>query len=338
MSAKAWRAAYTEKPVDWRAPIQEELREVENFLSETIHSDVQTINDVFDHLLSAGGKRLRPALVILSSQTAFDTDTNHERVTAVAAVVELIHMASLMHDDVIDHSDSRRGRVTANAFWGNRISILSGDYILAKAFRLLLKDNDQRIMDTIADTTTKMSEIEVLQSMCEHSIENWKKNYWEIVRNKTAGFMSACCRCGAILSGADSSTEEALAKYGMELGMAFQLTDDILDIAGEQDVVGKPIGSDLREGKFTLPVLIAFDAIPEEEKESIRKALERPENTEDDVRKLCEKIRSLGAVESAREQAKSFIERANDHLKSLPPSDARDALTTLSSNILYRTR
>ncbi|MEN6371136.1 MAG: polyprenyl synthetase family protein [Armatimonadota bacterium] len=338
MSAKEWRAEYTAKPAYWLESVREDISKVESFLSEVVHSKVQTINDVSDHLLSAGGKRLRPALVILSSRTALGTGAKHERVTSVAAAVELIHMASLMHDDVIDHSDSRRGRVTANAFWGNRISILSGDYILAKAFGLLLKDNNQRIMDTIADTTTRMSEIEVLQSICEHSIDKWRKYYWEIVRYKTAGFMSACCRCGAILSGADSSTEESLAEYGMDLGMAFQLTDDILDIAGEQDVTGKPIGSDLREGKFTLPVLLALDSIPEDEKQSVYKTLEKSENTEDDVRVLCEKIRSLGAIESAREQAKSFIESANDHLKTLPSSDARDALISLSSNILYRTR
>lgn len=337
MSAKAWRIDNKDKSADWQASVKEEIHEVEAFLADTICSEVPTIKEVADHLLSAGGKRLRPALVILSSRAAIGPAAN-QRVRAIAAAVELIHMATLMHDDVIDHSDSRRGRVTANAFWGNRISILSGDYILAKAFRLLLKDDDQRVMDAIADTTIRMSESEVLQSLCEHSIESWRKNYWEIVRHKTAGFLSACCRCGAILSGADSSTEESLAGYGMELGMAFQLTDDILDIAGEQDVVGKPIGSDLREGKFTLPVLLAIDSMPKEEKMLACQILERSENTEEDVREFCKKIRSLDAIESAREQAQSFVERANEHLMNLPPSDAKAALISLSSHIIYRTR
>lgn len=334
MSAHARHIEYTKKIVDWQALVKDDLREVEIFLADAISSDVPNIRDVSNHLLSAGGKRLRPALVILASRASGSLLT--PRTKAIAAAVEIIHMASLMHDDVIDHSDYRRGKVTANACWGNRFSILTGDYMLSKAFQLLARDGNQRVLESIAETSVKMSESEALQSLCERNIEGWRENYWQIIRNKTARFLSVCCRYGAILAGADSSTEEALAQYGMEMGVAFQLTDDILDIAGEPEVTGKSIGSDLREGKVTLPALLAIDSMPDEERKLACGLIENNESSDEDVMALCETIRSMDAIESARDHARAFAEKANECLANLPPSDAKDALIALSMNIIYR--
>jgi len=334
MSAHAQHIKYSEKTVDWKALVKDDLQEVESFLSSAIGSEIQTIRDVSNHLLSAGGKRLRPALVILASRASGSPMT--PRIKEIAAAVELIHMATLMHDDVIDNSSYRRGKVTANSFWGNRLSILCGDYIISRAFQLLAKDSNQRILESIAEASIKMSESEVLQSLCERNIDGWRENYWQIIRNKTAKFLSVCCRCGAILAGAGPSTEEALAQYGMEMGVAFQLTDDILDIAGEPDVTGKSIGSDLREGKVTLPALLAIDSMPDEEQRRVCRLIESAESSDEDVRALCETIKSMDAIELARGQAKAFAEKANEYLINLPPSDAKDALTALSMNIIYR--
>jgi len=181
----------------------------------------------------------------------------------IAAATELIHMATLMHDDVIDRSDSRRGRVSANAFFGNKITVLSGDYVLSRAFWLLAKDGDLRIIRLIADLTIAMSEGEALQLVIGGSVKSWEEYYWRIIRDKTATFLDVCCQCGSILAGGEDEARKALSEYGLNLGIAFQITDDILDITGDPAKTGKPVGSDLRDGKFTLPVLLALQNLPE---------------------------------------------------------------------------
>jgi len=319
---------------DWHTAIREELQEVEERLLEAIGSDVPAVFDLSKHLLSAGGKRLRPALVVLSSKALGSADQT--RVTSMAVTVELIHMASLMHDDVVDHSEFRRGRVTTNAFWGNKLSVLGGDCILAKAFSFLARDGDQRIMRVISDMTIRMSESEVLQALCERDVEGWRKHYWRIIRHKTAGFLSACCRCGAILAHASPAAEEALAAYGMELGMAFQLTDDLLDIVGEPGITGKAIGSDLRDGKVTLPVILALDSMTEPERARTRALIEKDDLSSEALEGLCSSIRATEAPEMARDCARTYAERATALLAKLPPSSARDGLGLLASEMIYR--
>jgi octaprenyl-diphosphate synthase len=300
-----------------------------------LSSNVPTLSELSKNLVLAGGKRLRPALVILSAQ-AVSEDVSEHRLTTIAATVELIHMASLVHDDVIDHSNSRRGRVTANAFWGNKISVLSGDFMLSKAFSFLSNDADDRILRVLSDMTIRMSESEVLQALCEHDVDGWKKHYWQIIRHKTAGFLSACCRCGAILAGASEDAEQALTDYGMELGLAFQLTDDLLDVTGKPEITGKPVGSDLKEGKVTLPVLLALDKMPEPERMRACSLIESSEITEEQVTELCKAICSNGAVSMTRDQAKDFTERAVAALDRLPQSNASEGLAALASQIIYR--
>jgi octaprenyl-diphosphate synthase len=325
------------KTVDWHSVVADELVEVEKYLASAIGSSVPTVYEVSKHLLSAGGKRLRPGLVALSACAA-TASPSKKRIAGIGAVVELIHMATLVHDDVVDQSGSRRGRPTANVFWGNKISVLSGDFMLAKAFRLLSNDGDHRIMRAISDMTILMSESEALQAMCEHDVEAWRQNYWHIIKHKTAGFLSSCCRCGAIISDASPDAEESLAGFGMELGMAFQLTDDVLDLVGEPHITGKPVGNDVREGKATFPVLLALDAMAEEDRESARGIIENPSATDDEIVSLCDCIRSTGVVEAAREKARDFAEQAIARLENLPESPARDALSSLATDVICRIR
>ncbi len=320
---------------DWNAIIKDDLLAVEEQLAESLTSSVPTLSDITSHLLHSGGKRLRPALVLLSARSVGNS-TDPSKLKAIGATVELIHMATLIHDDVIDSADLRRGRATANSYWGNRLSILSGDSLLARAFHLLATYGDQRIMQAISDMTIRMSESEVLQATCERSVVEWKKHYWQIIRHKTADFFSACCICGAMLADAPDSLLKALSSYSINLGMAFQLTDDILDIAGERQLTGKPVGNDIREGKATLPTLLHIESLSGEDQIRAIAIVEDPNSADKDVDALCEQIALSGAIDAAREHAKEFAERAIEALEAVPESDARDSLRCLAYRVIDR--
>jgi len=335
MNIKTNAANKTNNLPDWHETIKEELEIIESKLAEAVNSKVSTVSEVSMHLLSAGGKRLRPALVTLSAKSV-GMEYNKERVTDIAAAAELVHMATLVHDDVIDDAESRRGKVTANIFWGNRISVLSGDCMLAKAFWFIAKETNKRVMQTLAETTVRMSESEVLQAECEGSIEKWRQNYWQIINDKTAGFFSACCRCGAILAGADKKTEQSLANYGTELGLAFQITDDLLDITGDPKVTGKPAGGDIRDGKFTLPVLLALEQMPETQRRITQGLVERRNLTAQEVAAVCEAVCATGGISEARSYAKAYIEKAISSISSLPSSEAKNSLTAIARRVITR--
>lgn len=335
MKSNLARIEHVREPEDWRAAISDKLQEVEEKLIEAVDSDVPTVLEISKHLVCAGGKRLRPALVILSAQAA-QGSLPSERIASIAAAVELIHMATLVHDDVVDGTSARRGRVTANSVWGNKVSILTGDCMLAKAFSYLASDADQRIMRIIADMTIRMSESEVLQALCERDVDGWQKHYWQIIQHKTAGFLSACCRCGAILAGASPSIEEALAVYGTEIGLAFQLTDDLLDIVGDPEITGKPVGSDLRDGSATLPVILALDCMAEEDCTRVRSVIARDDVTAEEAEDLCAVLRGNQAIDMTRDLARTHAERACRALENVPPSPALDTMASLASQIIYR--
>ncbi len=321
--------------VDWHSSIAGELAEVEQLLMKCCGSDVPTVFELSKHLVTAGGKRLRPALVILSAIASGQSEPK-DRLAPIASSVELIHMASLIHDDVIDNSESRRGRVTANAFWGNKVSVLSGDCMLAKAFSLLAKDGDQKILSVLAEMTNRMSESEVLQALCEGDIDMWREHYWNIIRHKTAGFLASCCKCGAILSGANDGVETALSDFGMELGLAFQLTDDLLDIIGDPAVTGKPVGNDIKDGKVTLPVLLALDSMDEPEQIRLRAAIKEDILPIDEIERIIELIKRTGAVEMTRDRARSCVERAVSSLDGLADSTAKESLKAIAGQIINR--
>ena len=315
--------------------MEQELGDVEVTLGKVIGSSVPTVTRSSDHLLNAGGKRLRPALVALAARACrrpYDPD----RVITIAAAAELIHTATLMHDDVIDRSDSRRGRVTANAFWGNKISVLSGDYLLSRAFWLLAKDGDCRILRLIADLTIAMSESEALQIVISGSVKSWQEYYWRVIRDKTARFLDVCAQCGSIVAGGDDRDRQALSDYGLNLGIAFQITDDILDITGDPAKTGKPVGSDLRDGKFTLPILLTFQNSSEPDGERLARLAEEQEISERSIALICDAAQRCGAIEMAREAAAGYVDKANRSLEELAPSEARDALVALGESVVSR--
>jgi octaprenyl-diphosphate synthase len=326
---------HDDKRPDWAESVRQELGDIEVTLGKVIGSSVPTITRINDHLLTAGGKRLRPALVTLGAKAScgpYDPD----RLVSIAAATELIHMATLMHDDVIDRTDSRRGRVTANAFWGNKLTVLSGDYVLSRAFSLLAKDGDIRVIRLIADLTIAMSESEALQLVISGSVKGWEEYYWRVIRDKTARFLDICCRCGAIVAGADDNTQNALAEYGLNLGIAFQITDDILDITGDPAKTGKPVGSDIRDGKMTLPILLALQNSTDPDGQTLTKMAEHQHVSEKDVATICEAAIRCGAVDMARESAAGYVDKAHRCLDDLPPSTARDALYELGDSITDR--
>jgi len=315
--------------------IESELKLVEETLYATLASPVGTIDAVTRHLVGAGGKRLRPSLVILSAY-ASDKPVDIDSMIKLAAGVELIHMATLVHDDVIDGAEIRRGRPTANTHWGNHVSVLTGDYMLAKSFFLLSEHGDMRIMQAVAQATIAMAEGEINQIEAVHDFRTQTDQYISTIKNKTAEFMSACCRIGTILASTPNEIENALADYGLNLGIAFQITDDILDLAGDPARTGKPIGGDLREGKLTLPVIITMMRASSADRIAIEKILSDSNNSMEDVEFVLRLAQQLGAIEEASLVASDFIKTAVSSLQQLPASDARDSLEQLAHNILHR--
>lgn len=335
MTSQAANPEQIGRAPDWAACVRQELGDIELALGKMIGSTVPTITRISDHLLTAGGKRMRPALVALAAKASrrpYDPD----RVVAIAAATELIHMATLMHDDVIDRTDSRRGRVTANAFWGNKLTVLSGDYMLSRAFTFLARDGDVRIMRLIAELTVAMSEGEALQLVISGSVKSWEEYYWRVIRDKTALFLQVCCQSGAMLAGADDNMLKALSEYGLNIGIAFQITDDILDITGDPAKTGKPIGSDLRDGKITLPCLLAIRDSIDPDGETLTKMAEQEKISEKDIAAFFEAAVRCGAMDKARAAAAGYVEKARGCLADIPPSDARDALHALADSITVR--
>jgi len=315
--------------------IEPELGRVDEVLRTELSSRVRTMFAVSTHILDAGGKRLRPSLVLLSAR-ACQADYDVGRAVNVAAAVELIHMATLVHDDVIDGAESRRGQVTANSFWGNQISVLSGDYMLAKAFSLLAGEADVRIMQALSRATIAMTEGEIAQIESRGDTRALTSSYLSVICDKTAEFMSACCRIGGILAAASSSAEEALARYGLNLGVAFQITDDLLDLVGDPAETGNPVGSDIREGKLTMPIILALDKAGPADRAVLEDVIQSEHVTSADLAFVKKLVEDTGAVEGTREAAAGYVEQAVEHLQDLPTSEARDSLEELAQSILRR--
>jgi octaprenyl-diphosphate synthase len=330
-------ASNTAAKTEWQKslPIENELKLVESTLRDVLDSSVQTIADVATHLLAAGGKRLRPALVILSAYAA-GTLTDSDAMVKAAAGVELIHMATLVHDDVIDNAEFRRGKPTANSLWGNHISVLAGDYMLAKSFSLLAYQGNIRVMEAIARATIAMAEGEVHQIESSGRFDAEVAQYLLTIRNKTAEFISACCRIGAILANASKETEIALADYGLNLGIAFQIIDDILDLAGDPAKTGKSIGGDVREGKLTLPIILALRLAKPVDKKALENILQTHDLQPQDIDFVRKLLLQTGAIDEAKATASEYVEKATSCLQQLPASNARDSLEQLAYYILER--
>ncbi|MDE2395895.1 MAG: polyprenyl synthetase family protein [Burkholderiales bacterium] len=309
----------------------EAMQRVDAVIRERLASRVALIDQISSYIVSAGGKRIRPRLVLLFSQAlGFEGPERYE----LAATVEFIHTATLLHDDVVDESALRRGRATANSLFGNAASVLVGDFLYSRAFQMMVSANRMRVLEVLADATNVIAEGEVLQLMNMHDPDLAVEQYLRVIRFKTAKLFEASARLGALLGNAEAQLEEECAGYGRALGTAFQLVDDLLDYEGNSDELGKNVGDDLREGKPTLPLLIAMERCSAGERELIRHAIQHGE-----LQRLPEVlaiVRATGALEATREAAQQEADKARACLAGLPESHARAALIELCVRSIHR--
>ena len=301
-----------------------EMQRVDEVIRHRLASQVALINQIAHYIVSAGGKRIRPRLVLLFADAlGFDGPERYE----LAAIVEFIHTATLLHDDVVDESSLRRGRQTANALFGNAASVLVGDFLYSRAFQMMVGVNRMRVLEVLADATNVIAEGEVLQLMNMHDPDLSVDDYLRVIRFKTAKLFEASARLGAVIADAPPAVEEACASYGRSLGTAFQLVDDLLDYEGDTHELGKNVGDDLREGKPTLPLLVAMARSTEDERQLIRHAIEQGEHER--LAEIIAIVRRTGALEATREAARAEADKARDALQSLPASNTRNALLEL---------
>jgi len=313
------------------ALITPDMREVDRVITERLDSGVPLVGQVARYIIGAGGKRLRPALLLL---TCGALGYRGEQRFNLAAVVEFIHTATLLHDDVVDASALRRGNATANETFGNPASVLVGDFLYSRAFQMMVEAQSMRIMQVLSDATNVIAEGEVQQLMNMHNADLDETGYLQVIRSKTAKLFEASARCGAILAGADTALEEACAEYGQALGTAFQVIDDVLDYAGDATVMGKSLGDDLREGKATLPLISAMQRGTTEERALIRSAIENGSVTQLD--KVIAIVRQTGALEVSRQAAAREAERAVAAARRLDAGPHAASLIQLASQLLGR--
>jgi len=308
-----------------------EMREVDAVIQRRLASDVVLINQISHYIISAGGKRIRPMLVLLfANALGFQGKERFE----LAATVEFIHTATLLHDDVVDESALRRGRETANALFGNAASVLVGDFLYSRAFQMMVSVNRLRVLEVLADATNVIAEGEVLQLMNMHDPDLAVDEYLKVIRFKTAKLFEASARLGAVLAGVSSAVEDACAAYGRSLGTAFQLVDDLLDYEGSTSQLGKNVGDDLREGKPTLPLLIAMERASTPERLLIRHAIEQGEVTR--LAEIVDIVRRTGAIEATRDAARAEANKARTCLSALPSTIHREALLEFCARSVER--
>ena len=311
-----------------------DMERMEHRIHESLGTDVPLIKQVSKYILGAGGKRFRPLLHLLSARLCGYRE--HTAEYLLGSVVEYIHTASLLHDDVVDEAKIRRGRSSANSLWGNQASILVGDYLYSKALYHAVRLQNQRVMDVLSETTTTMSEGEVLQLMQIQNAEITEADYFRLVECKTGVLISASCRLGAIISKAPISREDALTAYGKKLGLAFQITDDTLDYAADQRQLGKVLGKDLDEGKVTLPLIYLIRKADPEEKENIRSILLADTVSEQDLTYTLGLMEKYGAVDDALNLAQSLSNESKAALAVFPDSMPRQALMALADYVVQR--
>ena len=312
------------------APVATDMQQVDAVIRARLSSDVVLVRQVADYIVGGGGKRLRPALVLLSAGACgYPRGAGEAGHHELAAVVEFIHTATLLHDDVVDASELRRGRGTANAEFGNAAAVLVGDFLYSRAFQMMLSVDSMRVMRVLADATNTIAEGEVLQLMNCHDPEVGEARYLEVIRRKTAKLFEAAARLGAVLAAASPAIEEGLAEYGMRLGTAFQLIDDVLDYSGDAAAIGKSLGDDLAEGKPTLPLIRAMASGSAAQAEVVRRSIVA--GGRDDFARVLEAVRATGALDYARAVAEREAGAARGALGPLPASKHKESLLELAS-------
>jgi octaprenyl-diphosphate synthase len=316
-----------------RAFIADDLEAVDRVIRERLTSEVVLIRKIADYIIGGGGKRLRPVLLILAARACGYGGRHHHH--ELAAVVEFIHTATLLHDDVVDESGLRRGQPTANALFGNAAAVLVGDFVYSRAFQMMLGVENMKVLRVLADATNVIAEGEVLQLMNCHNADLDEEGYLQVIRYKTAKLFEAATRLGAILGDAGAAAEDAMAAYGAHLGTAFQLIDDVLDYSGDHALIGKNVGDDLAEGKATLPLIFAMKHGSAEQAQLVRHAIQS--GGLDELGRVLEAIHASGALDYARAQAHAEARTACAALDSLPHSKYRDYLLQLADFAVTRT-
>ncbi|MCS7200470.1 MAG: polyprenyl synthetase family protein [Caldimicrobium sp.] len=312
--------------------IKEELSQIETWLQRLCISQHPFINQVSEYILFSGGKRIRPLLCVLSAK-ALGEDSK-DQLYQTSLLFEYLHVATLLHDDVVDSAEFRRGRKAARNLWGNQATILVGDYLYAKALKIASSLKNPNIMEAITETTFLMSEGEILQLLHLDDTYLSEASYNEIIYRKTAALISCSCKVGAILSGGSSSQVDSLGNYGLNLGMAFQIIDDLLDYLGSE--TGKDRGKDFREGKITLPVILALDSASETDRERLITLLKKRDSSQEDFQIAFSIIEKNGGFQRSLQKAKDFTMQAKEFLKEIPDSLYKDSLFFIADFILER--
>ncbi len=310
--------------------IKKDLSSLENLLHETVSSQVDLITDIGNHLISSGGKRIRPALYLLATKSNPNLDKNY--VMPLAMALEMIHTASLVHDDVLDNAATRRGSATANAKWGNNIAVLTGDYLFAKAFAAIAKnDYGPRISECLATILCDLSEGEILQNHFGYSIPNSLDIYYDRIAKKTANFIAISCEIGAIVAKLPEKDILALREYGYCIGMAFQIVDDILDLTSDSQKIGKPAGNDILQGVITLPVIHAYNHSADGEE--LKSIIENRKMTTEDLARAIEIVKASNSIEFAKQTVVDFLNRAKNVLPDSLPKSVKTSFVEIADFI-----
>lgn len=311
---------------------EERLHLVELKINRLLKNKIPQIPLIGRYIISSGGKRLRPLFHLISSDLAgYRGEVNIE----IAGIIELIHTASLLHDDVVDIADTRRGKPTANSLWGNQVVILAGDFLYSNALRIAVMQKNQGIMETLSVATTRMAEGELLQLNRIGDLEIKEEEYFEIISAKTGALISAACRLGAILSGLSKKEENALAGFGMKTGIVFQMADDILDYMADENDLGKKLCKDLEEGKITLPILYILTKADEDETLEIKNII-KEEFSEKGTSRIMDLLKKYDSIEMSFHKARMLIDEAMAELSIFPDSPAKEALLTIADYSLQR--
>jgi octaprenyl-diphosphate synthase len=315
------------------ALVADDMVKVNQIILRHMQSSVELIPQLAGHIVAAGGKRLRPMLTLAAAKLC---NYQGERHCALAATVEFIHTATLLHDDVVDESDLRRGRATANAVWGNQPSVLVGDFLFSRAFQLMVADGSLRVLDILSTASAVIAEGEVLQLVTSNDTATSEQAYLDVISGKTAALFAAACQVGAVVADRPKVEEEALKSYGRALGIAFQLIDDVLDYNAQQAKLGKTVGDDFREGKITLPVILAYRRGDAAEREFWVRCLERLEQTDEDLPRAMELLEKHGALKDSVGRAEHYGAMARDALGIFADGPIKRALVELVDFCIHR--
>jgi octaprenyl-diphosphate synthase len=310
------------------------MEKLEQELIEQLKSQVPVAFEIGAHIMNSGGKRIRPQLAIIAARMGGYTGMD---AVILSGAIECIHTATLLHDDVVDRADTRRGRPSANSLWSNEMCVLGGDFILAKAFRALTSLKNLRILEIVSKTTERLSEGELFQMMNIGNMDITEKDYIRIITDKTAVLMEAACRGGAIIGGLDGQKEESLAGFGFNLGIAFQMTDDVIDYKSDRLTMGKAPGKDLEEGKLTLPLIMALEKASDGEKTYVANIVREKRLTDGDLDWVRDFLDKRRGIEKTLEKSRDYLGKAVELLAVFPQSEEKMALTKLADKILRRT-